>query len=425
LKVLVVGSGGREHAFVWKLSQSSRVTKIFCAPGNAGIARLAKCIDIKADDVDSLLNFAKYEGIDLTVVGPEAPLTKGITDAFIKEGRMIFGVNAAASRLEGSKVFAKEFMLKYGIPTAEYKSFSSYQQAEEYIRLKGAPVVIKADGLAAGKGVFVAETVEEAINALNVIMKDRAFGDAGDKVIIEQCLKGEEASFMVLIDGETILPLASSQDHKRIFDNDEGPNTGGMGAYSPAPVVTKELEEEIMASIMDPIMKGLAREQIKFRGVLYAGLMICDGKPYVLEFNCRFGDPEAQPILMRLESDLYDVMKATAEGRLDQVNLRWKDATSICVVLSSEGYPGEYAKGRIITGLDAFKGRDDIIVFHSGTAANDSGEFITAGGRVLGVTALGSDIKTAKENAYKAIEKIHFEGMHYRKDIGDRAINRE
>ncbi len=425
MKVLVVGSGGREHAFVWKLSQSSRVTKIFCAPGNAGIARLAKCIDIKADDVDSLLNFAKYEGIDLTVVGPEAPLTKGITDAFIKEGRMIFGVNAAASRLEGSKVFAKEFMLKYGIPTAEYKSFSSYQQAEEYIRLKGAPVVIKADGLAAGKGVFVAETVEEAINALNVIMKDRAFGDAGDKVIIEQCLKGEEASFMVLIDGETILPLASSQDHKRIFDNDEGPNTGGMGAYSPAPVVTKELEEEIMASIMDPIMKGLAREQIKFRGVLYAGLMICDGKPYVLEFNCRFGDPEAQPILMRLESDLYDVMKATAEGRLDQVNLRWKDATSICVVLSSEGYPGEYAKGRIITGLDAFKGRDDIIVFHSGTAANDSGEFITAGGRVLGVTALGSDIKTAKENAYKAIEKIHFEGMHYRKDIGDRAINRE
>ncbi|MBI5675972.1 MAG: phosphoribosylamine--glycine ligase [Nitrospirae bacterium] len=425
MKVLVVGSGGREHAFVWKLSQSSRVTKIFCAPGNAGIARLAKCIDIKADDVDSLLNFAKYEGIDLTVVGPEAPLTKGITDAFIKEGRMIFGVNASASRLEGSKVYAKEFMLKYGIPTAEYKSFTSYHQAEEYIRLKGSPAVIKADGLAAGKGVFVAETAEEAINALNVIMKDKAFGDAGDKVIIEQCLKGEEASFMVLIDGETILPLASSQDHKRIFDNDEGPNTGGMGAYSPAPVVTKELEEEIMASIMDPIMKGLAREEIKFRGVLYAGLMICDGKPYVLEFNCRFGDPEAQPILMRLESDLYDVMKATAEGRLDQVNLRWKDATSICVVLSSEGYPGEYAKGRVITGLDSFKGRDDVFVFHAGTAANDNGEFITTGGRVLGVTALGSDIKTAKENAYKAIEKIHFEGMHYRKDIGDRAINRE
>lgn len=424
MKVLVVGSGGREHAFVWKLSQSTRVTKIFCAPGNAGIARLAKCIDIKSDDIDSLLNFAKYEGIDLTVVGPEAPLTKGIADAFIKEGRMIFGVNAAASRLEGSKVYAKEFMLKYGIPTAEYKSFSSYQQAEEYIRLKGAPVVIKADGLAAGKGVFVAETAEEAINALNVIMKDKAFGDAGDKVIIEQCLKGEEASFMVLIDGETILPLASSQDHKRIFDNDEGPNTGGMGAYSPAPVVTKELEEEIMASIMDPIMKGLAREEIKFRGVLYAGLMICDGKPYVLEFNCRFGDPEAQPILMRLKNDLFDLMRATAEGRLDEINLLWREEASLCVVISSKGYPASYEKGRTIKGLDALNGRSDAVVFHSGTAANDNGEFITAGGRVLGVTALGSDIKTAKDNAYKAIEKIHFEGMHYRKDIGDRAINR-
>ncbi|MEW6714764.1 MAG: phosphoribosylamine--glycine ligase [Nitrospirota bacterium] len=425
MKVLVVGSGGREHAFVWKLSQSSRVTKIFCAPGNAGIARLAKCIDIKADDVDSLLNFAKYEGIDLTVVGPEAPLTKGITDAFIKEGRMIFGVNAAASRLEGSKVFAKEFMLQYGIPTAEYKSFTSYHQAEEYIRLKGAPLVIKADGLAAGKGVFVTETAEEAINALNLIMKERAFGDAGDKVIIEQCLKGEEASFMVLIDGETILPLASSQDHKRIFDNDEGPNTGGMGAYSPAPVVTKELEEEIMVSIMNPIMKGLVREQINFRGVLYAGLMICDGKPYVLEFNCRFGDPEAQPILMRLKNDLFDLMRATAEGRLSEMKLSWREEASLCVVISSKGYPASYEKGRTIKGLDAFSGRGDAVVFHSGTAANDNGEFITAGGRVLGVTALGSDIKTAKENAYKAIEKIHFEGMHYRKDIGDRAIKRE
>ena len=424
MKVLVVGSGGREHAFVWKLSQSSRVTKIFCAPGNAGIARLAKCIDIKADDIESLLNFAKYEGIDLTVVGPEAPLTKGITDAFIKEGRMIFGVNAAASMLEGSKVYAKEFMFKYGIPTAEYKSFTSYQQAEEYIRLKGAPVVIKADGLAAGKGVFVAETVEEAINALNVIMKERAFGDAGDKVIIEQCLKGEEASFMVLIDEETILPLASSQDHKRIFDNDEGPNTGGMGAYSPAPVVTKELEEAIMASIMDPIMKGLAREQIKFRGVLYAGLMICDGKPYVLEFNCRFGDPETQPILTRLKNDLFDLMRATAEGRLSEVKLLWKEEASLCVVISSRGYPASYEKGRTIKGLDALNGRSDAVVFHSGTAANDNGEFITAGGRVLGVTALGSDIKAAKDNAYKAVEKIHFDGMHYRKDIGDRAINR-
>jgi len=424
LKVLVVGGGGREHAFVWKLSQSSRVTKIFCAPGNAGIARLAKCIDIKADEIDSLLNFTKYEGIDLTVVGPEAPLTKGIADAFIKEGRMIFGVNASASRLEGSKVFAKDFMLKYGIPTAEYKSFASYQQAEEYIRLKGAPVVIKADGLAAGKGVFIAETTEEAINALNVIMKDKAFGDAGDKVIIEQCLRGEEASFMVLMDGKTMLPLASSQDHKRIFDNDEGPNTGGMGAYSPAPVVTKELEEEIMSAIMSPIMRGLAREQIKFRGVLYAGLMVCDGKPYVLEFNCRFGDPEAQPILMRLNNDLFDVMKATAEGRLSEIKLSWKDEASLCVVISAKGYPASYEKGRTIEGLDALNDRKDAVVFHAGTGVNESGDIVTTGGRVLGVTALGSDIKSAKENAYKSVEKIHFEGMHYRKDIGDRAINR-
>jgi len=424
LKVLVVGSGGREHAFVWKLAQSLKVTKIFCAPGNAGIARQAKCINIKADDIESLLNFAKYEGIDLTVVGPEAPLTKGITDAFIKEGRMIFGVNAASSRLEGSKVFAKEFMLKYGIPTAEYKAFTSYQQAEEYIRLKGAPLVIKADGLAAGKGVFVAETADEAIKALNIIMKERAFGAAGDRVIIEQCLKGEEASFMVLIDGETILPLASSQDHKRIFDNDEGPNTGGMGAYSPAPVVTKELEEEIMTSVMKPVMKGLAREQIKFRGVLYAGLMICDGKPYVLEFNCRFGDPETQPILMRLKNDIFDLMRATAEGRLSRIKLSWKEESALCVVISSKGYPASYEKGRTIKGLEALNGRSDAVVFHSGTAANDNGEFITAGGRVLGVTALGSDIKAAKENAYKAVENIHFDGMHFRKDIGDRAINR-
>lgn len=425
MKVLVVGSGGREHALVWKLKQSSRVDKIFCAPGNAGIAQQAKCINIKADDVDALLNFAKYEGIDITVVGPEGPLTKGIVDLFEKEGRLIFGTNKKASQFEGSKVFAKDFMLKYGIPTAEYRTFSAFPEAEEYVRLKGAPIVIKADGLAAGKGVIVADRVDEAVSALRMIMKEMQFGKAGSKVVIEQCLRGEEVSFMVLIDGKTILPLASSQDHKRIFDNDKGPNTGGMGAYSPAPVLTAELEKEIMDTIMDPFMKGLVKEQIDFRGVLYAGIMVCDGKPYVLEYNCRFGDPEAQPILMRLESDLYDIMKATAEGRLDKINLKWKEKTSICVVLSSEGYPGEYAKGRVITGLDSLKGRDDIFVFHAGTASNDNEEFITAGGRVLGVTALGSDIKAAKENAYRSLENIHFEGMHCRKDIGDRAIKRQ
>ena len=424
MKVLVVGGGGREHALVWKLSRSSRVDKVFCAPGNAGITELARCIDIRVDDIDALLNFVKYEGIDLTVVGPEVPLTKGIVELFVKEERRFFGTNAVASQLEGSKVFAKDFMLKYGIPSAEYKTFSSYLQAEDYIRLKGAPVVIKADGLAAGKGVFIAKTNNEAIEALKVIMKDRAFGDAGERVVIEQCLVGEEASFMALIDGKTILPLASSQDHKRIFDNDEGPNTGGMGAYSPAPVITKALEEITMEKIMHPLMRGLKKERITYKGVLYAGLMICDGMPYVLEFNCRFGDPETQPLLMRLENDLFDIMKATIDGTLSEVKISWKDETSLCVVISAKGYPGSYEKGKIISGLDSFKGLEDTVVFHSGTATNNKGELITSGGRVFGVTALGSDIRSAKDNAYRAVEKIHFDGMHVRKDIGDKAIDR-
>jgi len=423
LKVLVIGGGGREHALVWKLSQSSRVDKIFCAPGNAGISEIAECLNIKADDIDALLDFAKYEWIDLTVVGPEAPLTKGIVDAFKKEARRIFGPEAAGAQLEGSKVFAKEFMRKHGIPTAEYKTFSSYLHAEEYVRLKGVPIVIKADGLAAGKGVFVAETVEEATNALKLIMKERVFGSAGNRVVVEQCLKGEEASFMILTDGETIVPLATSQDHKTIFDNDKGPNTGGMGAYSPAPIITKKLEADIKKNIMAPLIKGLARERINYRGVIYAGLMINNGKPYVLEFNCRFGDPEAQPVLMRLESDLFDAMKATTEGNLKNINLSWKNKASVCVVLSSKGYPGPYEKGKPIKGFDALKGMKDLMVFHAGTSINN-GEFVTSGGRVLGVTALGKDIKTAKNNAYKAIDKLHFDGMHYRKDIGDKAIKR-
>ncbi len=426
MKVLVIGSGGREHALVWKLSQSSRVDKIFCAPGNAGIAETAECIEIKADDIDALLNFAKYEGIDLTVVGPEAPLTKGIVDAFVKESRRIFGPDSSGARLEGSKVFAKDFMLKYGIPTAEYRTFTSYLHAEEYIRLKGAPIVIKADGLAAGKGVIVAETVDEAINALKMMMKDRIFGDAGDRVVVEKCLRGEEASFMVLIDGKTILPLASSQDHKRVFDGDKGPNTGGMGAYSPAPVITRKVEAEIMKTVIHPLMKGLKREQINYRGVLYLGLMICNGKPYVLEFNCRFGDPEAQPVLMRLNSDLFDTLKATAEGRLKDIKkIKWKRDASVCVVLASNGYPGKYEKGKVINGLDSLKGRDDIVVFHAGTSINENGNLATSGGRVLGITALGKEIKTAKHNVYKAIKKVHFEGMHYRKDIADKAIKRK
>jgi phosphoribosylamine--glycine ligase len=421
MKVLVVGGGGREHALVWKLKQSPRVDKVYCAPGNAGISEIAECIDIDPANVDALLDFVKYNWIDLTVVGPEAPLTAGIVDAFVKEERTIFGPDAAGARLEGSKIFAKDFMQKYGIPTAEYKVFSSYIHAEEYVRLKGAPIVIKADGLAAGKGVIVAGTVDEAIAALKLIMKDKAFGDAGNKVVVEQCLIGEEASFMIITDGKTVVPLANSQDHKAIFDGDKGPNTGGMGAYSPAPIVTESLESDIMQSIIAPVIKGLSRERIDFRGVIYVGVMVCDGKPYVLEFNCRFGDPEAQPILMRLESDLFEMLKATAEGRLGEVKVSWKDDVSMCVVLASKGYPGTYEKGILIKGLDSFENDRDVVVFHAGTSLNN-GEVVTAGGRVLGVTALGTDIKTAKNNAYKAIEKIQFDGMQYRNDIGDKAI---
>ena len=423
MKVLVVGGGGREHALVWKLSQSPRVDKIYCAPGNAGISEIAECVDIKGDDADGLLDFVKYNWIDLTVVGPEAPLVAGVVDAFIRENRIIFGPDKTGALLEGSKIFAKDFMKKHGIPTAEYKTFSSYAQAEEYVRLKGAPIVVKADGLAAGKGVIVCETVDEAIDALKLIMKDRAFGDAGNRVIVEQCLKGEEASFMILTDGKTVVPLATSQDHKQIFDGDTGPNTGGMGAYSPAPVVTESLRADIMQKIIDPIMKGLSRERINYRGVIYVGIMVCGGKPYVLEFNVRFGDPEAQPILTRLESDFFDLLKATAEGRLKDMKVTWKNEASVCVVISSKGYPGSYEKGKTIMGLDSFKGNNNVIVFHGGTSLND-GEVITSGGRVLGVTALGSDIEAAKDEAYNAIERIHFEGMYFRKDIADKAIKR-
>ena len=422
MKVLVIGGGGREHAIVWKLNQSPRVDKLFCAPGNSGIAEIAECLDIKAHDIDSLLNFAKYEGIDLTVVGPEVPLTAGIVDAFVKEDRRIFGPDKSGARLEGSKVFSKDFMRKYGLPTAEYKTFSSYRHAEEYIRLKGAPLVIKADGLAAGKGVFVCKTLDEAIDSLRLIMKENAFGDAGCKVVVEQCLTGEEASFMILTDSKTVIPLATSQDHKTIFDGDNGPNTGGMGAYSPAPVITDNLHSKIMKTVIDPLIKGLKRERINYRGVIYAGLMICDGKPYVLEFNCRFGDPEAQPILMRLDSDLFDMLKATTEGRLKEVRIKWKDDAAVCVVLSSKGYPGTYEKGKVIKGLDEFKGKRNTVIFHAGTRLK-KGRTVTSGGRVLGVTALGKDIQTAKKNAYKAVEKVHFDGMHYRTDIADKAIN--
>jgi phosphoribosylamine--glycine ligase len=351
-------------------------------------------------------------------------LSKGIADVFEKEGRKILGPNMKASQLEGSKVFAKDIMKRYGIPTAEYKAFTSFLHAEDYVRLKGAPIVIKADGLAAGKGVIVAETVDEAINALRLIMKDRAFGDAGNRVIVEECIRGEEASFMAFTDGKTILPMVSSQDHKRIFDGDNGPNTGGMGAYSPAPVITENLESIIMENVMRPMVRGLQSEGIKYKGILYAGLMIRNNQPYVLEFNCRLGDPETQPVLSRLKTDLIDIALAITDEKLSDINLEWKPDASVCVVIASKGYPGAYEKGEIITGLDDVKKMNDAFVFHAGTAFNNN-KLVTSGGRVLGVTALGKDIKDAKDRAYMAIEKIHFNGMHYRKDIADRAIKRQ
>ncbi len=375
------------------------------------------------DDHKALIDFVKSESIDMTIVGPEVPLSEGIVDMFEKEGRKIMGPTRAAARLESSKVFAKDFMKKYNIPTADYKVFTSYNQAEEYIRLKGAPIVIKADGLAAGKGVIVAETVDEAIDGIKLIMKDRVFGDAGDRVVIEDCLKGEEASYMIFTDGKTILPMVSSQDHKRIFDDDKGPNTGGMGAYSPAPVVTEELEKVILKKVMQPVIDGMKKEGIKFKGILYAGLMIDDGNPQVLEYNCRLGDPETQPVLMRMGSDLMDIAFGITDEKLDEVDIKWKNESTVCVVISSKGYPGKYGKGEVVTGLDKFRGSKDVVVFHAGTSFNDD-KIVTSGGRVLGVTAIGKDLKEAKQKSYDAINKIHFDGMHFRKDIADRAFNR-
>ncbi len=421
MKVLIVGGGGREHAIAWKLSQSQKVDKIYCTPGNAGIAELAECIEVAPDDFGALLDFVKYEWIDLTIVGPEDPLSKGIVDVFEKEGRRILGPSKAAAMLESSKVFAKDFMRRYRIPTAEYKVFTSYIHAEDYARMVGAPIVVKADGLAAGKGVIVASTVDEAIDALRLIMKDKAFGDAGDRVVVEKCLEGEEASFMVFTDGETIVPMVSSQDHKRVFDGDTGPNTGGMGAYSPAPVITPELEKEIIDTVMRPTIEGMKSEGIKYKGILYAGLMIANNKPSVLEFNCRLGDPETQPVLSRLSTDLLDICLAVTEGKLSEIDVQWKPDAAVCVVIASKGYPGKYQKGDVIEGLEKVKKMDGVTVFHAGTSFREN-NVVTNGGRVLGVTALGQDIGAAKDRAYDAINHLHFNGMHYRKDIAYRAL---
>jgi len=423
MKVLVIGSGGREHALVWKLNQSERVKTIYCAPGNAGIKKQATCVKIAANDIDALLAFAKKEKIDLTVVGPEDPLTAGIVDRFEEEGLRIFGPSAAAAELEGSKVFSKDFLKKYAIPSAAYKVFTKPGAAKKYIEKKGVPCVVKADGLAAGKGVIVAQTKAEAKKAVDLIMKDKAFGAAGNKLIVEEFLTGEEASFIAFVDGETILPLPSSQDHKAIFEGDRGPNTGGMGAYSPAPVLDEAMTMRVMNEVMLPTVRGMAAEGRPFKGMLYAGMMISDKRIDVLEFNCRFGDPECQPLLMRLQTDLVDIFEHAIDGTLGEIELAIDSRPAVCVVMASQGYPGKYETGKAITGLLTAGKVKDVMVFHAGTAIKNR-RTVTAGGRVLGVTAMGSTIAKAIEKAYKAVDKIKWKGCYFRRDIGYRALCR-
>ncbi|MEW6162207.1 MAG: phosphoribosylamine--glycine ligase [Nitrospirota bacterium] len=420
MKVLVIGGGGKEHAIVWKLSQSRHVNRIYCCPGNAGIAEIAECIDVSPHDFDALIDFVKYEWIDLTIVGAEEPLSRGIVDSSEKEGCRILGPNSAAAQLGSSRVFAKDLMRLYRIPTAEYRVFTSYLHAEDYVRLKGTPVVIKADRPAEGNGTFVALTVEEAIDALRLIMKDRVFGDAGKRVIIEECLKGEEVSFMIFTDGKTIAPLAVSKNHKQIFDGDMGPNTEGMGAYSPVPIFTKELETVIMGKIMRLVLKAFNSEGIKYRGILSADILINKGKPYVLELNCTFGDPEIQTVLPRLRTDLMEIALAITDERLSDIQnvIEWRQESSVCVVVSSNGYPGKYQKGAVITGLEKVKKMKDVVVFHAGTAYNNN-DIVTSDGRVISVSAIGAEIRDARAKAYRAVEEIYFEEMHYRKDIGE------
>jgi len=424
MKVLVVGSGGREHTLVWKIAQSPKVKNIYCAPGNAGIAEYAECISIKADDIKQLASFAHHRNIDLTVVGPELPLTLGIVDEFESKELRICGPHKSASVIEGSKIFAKDLMKKYNIPTAPYATFSSPQDAKSYLKKKGAPAVIKADGLAAGKGVIPAQSLGKAEEAIDAILTKKIFGAAGERIIIEEFLTGEEASFIVFTDGETIIPMPSSQDHKPIYDNDEGPNTGGMGAYSPAPVITEKLQKKIMEQIIIPTVRGMRVEGRKYRGILYAGLMINQGEANVLEFNARFGDPETQPILMRMKTDLIPILEAIVDERLHQVSLQWDERPAVCVVMASKGYPESYQKGMEIKGLNKVKGMQNVEVFHAGTALKDN-RMVTCGGRVLGVTALGSSIAEAINLAYQATSQIHWEDAYYRKDIGKKALQRK
>jgi phosphoribosylamine--glycine ligase len=424
MKLLVIGGGGREHALCWKLAQSPRVEKLYCAPGNAGIADIAECVEIQAEENDALMKFARKEQVDLTVVGPEAPLCTGIVDLFQSNGLRVFGPRQAAARLEGSKVFTKQFLLKHKIPTAKAEAFTEAGPASAALRKAKFPVVIKADGLAAGKGVIIAKDLAQAEAAVREIMHKRVFGRAGDQLLIEECLVGEEASMLALVDGKSFVTLPSAQDHKRVFDNDQGPNTGGMGAYSPAPVVTDALLKQIEREVFQATVNGLASEGIEYRGVLYAGIMVTNDGPKVLEFNVRFGDPETQAILPRLDYDLLEAMEAVIDGRLATMTWPIKKDACVCVVMASGGYPDKYAKGKAIHGLADAAKVEGATVFHAGTKSSN-GDVLTNGGRVLGVTALGKDIRAAVGRAYEAVAKIRFEGAHYRKDIAARALKRE
>ncbi len=422
MKILVVGSGGREHALVWKLRQSPKVTKIYCAPGNAGTALEAENLNIPADDIHRLVKFAREEKIDLTVVGPEAPLVAGLCDELRRHGLAVFGPSAAAARLEGSKVFTKKLLRKANIPTAAFSVFNRMPEAMQYLdECEEQAMVVKADGLAAGKGVFVCANLTEARAAVRSILQDRAFGEAGSQIVIEECLEGQEASILAIVDGDTIVPLDVAQDHKRAYDNDKGPNTGGMGAYCPAPVITSAIMDDIVRRVLIPTIHTMKVEGCPFSGVLYAGIMLTSQGPKVLEYNVRFGDPEAQPVLMRLKTDLAHVLMLAATGRLAELeSLEWDPRPAVCVVMASEGYPGEYTKGQVINGIEAANQVPGAKVFHAGTTLK-YGEVVNAGGRVLGVTALGETLSDAKQAAYAAVNKISWQGGWFRTDISDKA----
>jgi len=416
VKVLVVGGGGREHAIVWKLAKSPQIDELYAAPGNPGIERLATCVNIAAEDIPGLAEFAKKNNIDLTVVGPEAPLVAGIVDEFKNRGLTVFGPDKAAAQIEGSKIFSKNLMKKYNIPTADYKVFEDPKDAISYIDTAPMPIVVKADGLAAGKGVIIAPDRSTAKEAIKTMMIDKAFGKSGSRIVLEEYLEGPEVTVLAFCDGKRAVPMVSSRDHKRVFDNNKGPNTGGMGAVSPAPAYTPEIAEIVERDIIQRTIDAMASEGAPFQGVLYTGLMITKNGPKVLEYNCRFGDPEAQVVIPRLKTDLVEVMQAVIDGDLTNAKIEWKSEVAVCVVIASGGYPGHYETGKIISGLDDAE-KNGSIVFHAGTAEKD-GKIITVGGRVLGVTALGKDVDEARKLAYESVSKIRFEGMHYRKDIG-------